>query len=116
MRGMSKTNGTLLTADDHLAQSVNDIVTTLIGTRICRRDYGSIVPVIIDQPANLTTKMQLISSTATALIRWEPRLKIQQVIVQMTEDAAQFWQIIIKGTRTDTGVSVSIGVPLGAAA
>ena len=49
---MNRATGRRITAADHLRQSVADIITTPIGSRVMRRDYGSLVPALIDQPHN----------------------------------------------------------------
>lgn len=81
MRGMNAKTGT--PADDlaHLAQSISDILTTPIGTRIERRDYGSLLPSLIDQPFNDKTRLQLYGATATALMRWEPRIRVSRIAI-----------------------------------
>ena len=43
MIGMARTSGAILTGDAHLAQSVADILTTPIGSRVMRREYGSLL-------------------------------------------------------------------------
>lgn len=48
--GMSQSNGKAITDTDHLRQSVRDILLTPQGSRIVRREYGSLLSVLIDQP------------------------------------------------------------------
>ncbi|MNM57510.1 Lysozyme [compost metagenome] len=55
MMGMHAATGRSLTGLAHLRQSVADIITTPIGSRIRRRRYGSEVPELIDQPLNSAT-------------------------------------------------------------
>ena len=50
MTGMSRIKGTSLSEKEHLQQSVADILTTPIGSRVMRRDYGSNIPFLIDHP------------------------------------------------------------------
>jgi hypothetical protein len=64
---------------EHLRQSVGDILGTPIGTRCCRRDYGSLLPELLDQPMNALTRLQLYAATALALTRQEPRLRLTRV-------------------------------------
>ena len=56
---------------DHLRQSVADILSTPIGSRVMRRDYGSLVPALLDQPDNNATQARLRAAVASALMRWE---------------------------------------------
>lgn len=81
MKGMHATTGRLLEGDAHLMQSVADILTTPVGSRVQRRDYGSLLPELLDQPFNSATRLRLFGAAATALMRWEPRLQITALSV-----------------------------------
>lgn len=78
---MSRATGSALGGLDHLRQSIADILGTPIGSRVMRRDYGSLLPELIDQPDNGATQVRLASATAGALMRWEPRLRISRVTI-----------------------------------
>lgn len=108
MKGMHRSTGKAITDSDsfpeHLYQSMHDILSTLIGTRLCRRNYGSLVPHLIDQPCNDFTKLQIMNASATALIRFEPRIKISQVQVSQAAAVVGYWLITILGNiKTITG-------------
>lgn len=79
MHGINAHTGQELSGIDHLRQSITDILTTPIGSRVMRRDYGSLVPALIDQPDNGATRVRVYAATATALMRWEPRLRITRI-------------------------------------
>ncbi len=81
MIGMDASTGKPLGGEDHLRQSVADILSTPLGSRIARRDYGSLLPELFDQPMNALGRMRLIAATALALARWEPRLRVTAVAV-----------------------------------
>ncbi|ASN71630.1 putative baseplate wedge subunit [Uncultured Caudovirales phage clone 2F_1] len=106
MKGMSRYTGKKLTDSGqlpaHLEQSLHDLLSTLIGTRICRRDYGSLVPHLIDQPCNDITKLKIMNGSATAIIRFEPRLKIKQVQVSSTE-VESAWNVTLIGSYKQYG-------------
>ena len=72
--GMSQGNGKAITDTDHLRQSVRDILLTPQGSRIARREYGSLLSELIDQPQNPALRLQVMSAVYVALSRWEPRL------------------------------------------
>lgn len=65
----------------HFMQCASDVVTTPTGTRVMRRHYGSAVPDLTDTPDNASNRVRLIAATATALMRWEPRLALNRVRV-----------------------------------
>lgn len=79
MQGTSALTGKHLDGIDHLRQSIRDILTTPIGARVMRRDYGSRIFELIDAPMNRSTLLDIYAATAEALARWEPRFKVQNV-------------------------------------
>lgn len=90
MNGMDRVTGKLLTGIAHLAQSIADILSTPIGTRIMRRDYGSALFELFDKPMNALGRMRLVAAIADAIRRWEPRIRLTSV--KITGDAATFAQ------------------------
>jgi phage baseplate assembly protein W len=71
-----------------------------------RRDYGSLLPRLIDQPFNAATRIRLFAAIATALMRWEPRLQITRVTVELGA-APGAVVVTLEGTRTDTPTATS---------
>lgn len=67
--GMSQNNGQAITDTDHLRQSVRDILLTPQGSRVARREYGSLLSVLIDQPQNPALRLQIISAVYMGLSR-----------------------------------------------
>ena len=82
MQGMSATTGRPLDGADHIKQSITDVLTTRIGTRVMRRDYGSRLPELVDNPYSEILLADLFAETVIALKKWEPRVSIDQVSVQ----------------------------------
>lgn len=81
MRGTDSTTGKPLTGLAHLKQSIRDILTTPVGSRVMRRDYGSRLFDLIDAPANHETIAEIYAATIEALMRWEKRIFPQRVKV-----------------------------------
>lgn len=79
LRGMSGTTGKGLDGLDHLWQSIHDILTTPIGTRVMRRDYGSDLFSLIDRPTEPGLLIEVYAAVAEALDKWEPRFKLTYV-------------------------------------
>ena len=96
LRGMSNETGHPLDGLGHLRQSVWDILSTPIGTRVMRRTYGSRVPELIDQPITPRLAAELAIAVAEALGRWEPRIKLARV--QLTDVGEGFMELTIVGT------------------
>lgn len=81
MRGTDAKTGKALSGVDHLRQSIRDILTTPLGSRVMRRDYGSRLFDLVDNPLNDATRIEIFAATAEALGVWEPRLQITRVQV-----------------------------------
>jgi phage baseplate assembly protein W len=96
---MNAKTGKPLDGVAHLEQSIGDILSTPIGTRVGRRDYGSLLPELVDQPMNALGRMRLMAATALAVLRWEPRIKLSAVAIQQTGPAA--FITVLDGQRTD---------------
>jgi phage baseplate assembly protein W len=79
MHGIDAKTGKRLSGLDHLRQSITDILTTPLGSRVMRREYGSRLFYLIDAPMNRGTLLELYAATAEALAKWEPRLRLEQV-------------------------------------
>jgi len=79
MTGVDEETGRHLDGLSHLRQSVRDILTTPIGSRIMRREYGSRLYELVDHPTSDETVMEVYMATAEALLLWEPRLDLMRV-------------------------------------
>lgn len=85
MNGIDATSGKSLTGINHLKQSINDILTTPIGSRVMRRTYGCRAFHLIDAPMNRSTLLDFYSAIAEALDTWEPRFKLTKIEVNSAE-------------------------------
>jgi len=100
MIGISNSTGKALSGDAHLAQSIVDILTTPLGSRVMRRDYGSLLFELVDKPINGAIRMLMHAATAIALRRWEPRLQLTCVTLQGEPQDGRL-TLRIEGRRTD---------------
>lgn len=94
---MHRSTGRAISELEHLRQSVGDILSTPIGTRVMRRDYGSQVPMLVDQPDNPVTQLRLMSAAASALMRWEPRLGLRQLSIRRDPQTPGKAQVLVEG-------------------
>lgn len=104
MPGMSRDNGGVLQFEDHLRQSIVDILTTPIGTRVHRRDYGSILPRLVDRPVNTSLVQEVITGVADALQKWEPRVRVERVRLVSAEPGTLVLQM--------TAIRIVDGAPI----
>lgn len=115
---MENRTGRAISELDHVAQSIADIVSTPIGSRLMRRDYGSLLSELIDQPGNETTAVRIYAAIAGAVMKWEPRVRLSRVQLVTGERQGQYL-LDISGLYTpisgDTSV-MSLRMPLQLAA
>ena len=119
MTGTSRITARPIDQDAHLTQSITDILTTPKDSRVMRRDYGSRLPELIDQPITPRLAVELYAATAEALRRWEPRFKLTRV--RLTDARAGWVELTLEGevrlqgfegqTVTLSGLSIGNGGP-----
>jgi uncharacterized protein len=113
MTGMNARTGRAISGAAHLQQSIADILFTPLGTRVMRRDYGSLLPQLIDGPINPVMRMRVMAATVIALARWEPRIQVTKVDFSVSGiDGAAV--VEVQADRIDgphAGESVSLRIP-----
>lgn len=85
MEGTNAETGKALGGLDHLKQSITDILTTPIGSRVRRREYGSRLRRLVDAPMTRDTILDIYAATAEAIARWEPRFLVTQVVASSAQ-------------------------------
>ena len=100
LSGMNRAIGTPMDGDAHLVQSIGDIVTTPLGSRVMRRDYGCLLFELLDRPLNRATMLLCSMAVAIAIGRWEPRLAVREVTFEGDFATGQA-TLNITGNRTD---------------
>ncbi|OSR43137.1 MULTISPECIES: GPW/gp25 family protein [Pseudomonas syringae group] len=81
MIGMDRRTGQPVSGLAHLRQSIEDILTTPIGSRRMLPEYGSKIRRFVDLPVNDGWKSAVQAEVARSLSRWEPRLRLERVRV-----------------------------------
>ena len=79
-----------------------------------RRDYGSLVPFLIDQPASPRLVMQLRAAIIHAIMRWEKRVKPTAINIIPSMDGNATLQIDYElvTTKTNHRDFLSLGASL----
>jgi len=103
---MNRFTGRHLDGFNHLRQSIADILSTPIGTRVMRRDYGSRLPELVDRPFNAQTRLEMYAATAEALRRWESRFRLHSV--QATQATPGRVELTLEGLYLPAGSPVTI--------
>lgn len=114
MIGMDANTGRAVEGLPHLYQSIGKILSTPLGSCINRREFGSPVFSLIDAPNNAATRVRLYAAVATALMKWEPRLKLSRVSLSGAPTIDGKQALDIEGTTNISGEQVKTSVPLSA--
>jgi len=86
----------------HVVQSVRTILSTRIGSRVMRREFGSEVPDLVDRKMTQRNVLAVYSAAAVAIERWEPRFRLTQA--QITAAGADGTiSLILAGTYYPRG-------------
>lgn len=116
MSGMNAAAGTRLTGLDHIRQSIADILSTPLESRVMRREYGSLLPELIGRPLSDILVLQVYAATVMAIARWEPRVRIERIHRFISTIQPGQAMIDIELIRLDTGTpervrtDVAIGI------
>ncbi|TQV72584.1 phage baseplate protein [Exilibacterium tricleocarpae] len=82
MLGMNAETGKPIEGLEQLRQSVRDILSTPIGSRVMRRDYGSNLFELLDRPVNRELLADIQAAVVMALSAQEPRIRLSKVKVK----------------------------------
>lgn len=110
MRGMSGDHGGELDGREHLFQSIRDILTTPVGSRVMRRDYGSRLSELIDSPTAQGLEVDIFAACAEALAKWEPRFELKRIELEHITPGHISMAII--GLEKDSGEIITVGIAL----
>ena len=106
MQGMSNKNGEYIDDLEQLKQSIVDILTTPIGSRVVCRDYGSVLFQLIDQPVNRELLPKIYAAVADAIDKWEPRFELEKVTINSIKEGHITLSLIGKYLITEQKISL----------
>lgn len=108
--GMNAKTGRELTDSEHIHQSISDILLTPIGSRVMRRQYGSLLPDLIDEPNNPALTLKIMSACYIALMQWEPRIRLQAI--EFLRSSAGKMDVSLSGVISATGQPAIFTIPV----
>ena len=82
---MDRTTGKQLSDFEHLKQSIIDILTTPLGSRVEQRDYGCGLFQMVDRNIDKAFVMWAYVSIAEAITKWEPRILLSKITLDATQ-------------------------------
>ncbi len=108
--GLARDSGRSVEDLAHIQQSVSDILRTPVGSRVMRRDYGSLLSELTDRPQNAALRLQIMAACYSAILKWEPRVSLTGITFETTFDGKMV--VDITGTRKDTSAAISLTLPV----
>ena len=72
--GIDRRTGQVIQDFDHVVQSLEVIVSTMIGSRVMRRTFGFVDPGLLGRNIVLPTILRFVSALHIAIELWEPPL------------------------------------------
>lgn len=109
--GMNSQTGLSISEVEHIRQSVRDILVTPVGSRVMRREYGSLLSALIDQPQTPALRLQIMAACYSAILKWEPRVSLTTITFERLETDGGLY-VDITGTRSANGQPFSLTIPL----
>lgn len=109
--GMNSHTGLSISEVEHIRQSVRDILVTPVGSRVMRREYGSLLSALTDQPLTPALRLQIMAACYSAIQKWEPRVSLTTITFDRGENDGVMY-VDITGTRSASGQLFSITIPL----
>lgn len=109
--GMNSQTGLSISEVEYIRQSVRDILVTPVGSRVMRREYGSLLSQMIDQPQTSALRLQIMAACYSAIQKWEPRISLTTITFERSDTDGGLY-VDITGTRTETSMPFSLTIPL----
>ena len=109
--GMNRHTGLSISEVEHIWQSVRDILVAPVGSRVMRREYGSLLSALSDQPQTPALRLQIMAACYSAIQKWEPRVSLTTITFERSDTDGGLY-VDITGTRTETSLPFSLTIPL----
>lgn len=92
--GINAETGALLADWEHVRQSIATILTTPLGSRVMRREFGSRLFDLIDAKMVQRNILAVYEATAVAIDRWEPRFRLTEIWVDRATPQGVFGLVL----------------------
>ena len=108
---VSRKNGQPISEIEHIFQSVEMILTTPISTRVMRRQFGSLVPLLLDGPINQSTLTAIYSAANEAISIWEPRVRVIGTSADLTKAKEGIAELTVMLQIAGEELAVVVSIP-----
>lgn len=69
-----------------IEESIKDILTTPLGSRVMRPEYGSLLYTLVDKKIDDDFRLKLTQYVSEAITKWEKRVELKGVRIQKGEN------------------------------
>ncbi len=108
---VSRQTGQPISEIEHIFQSVEMILTTPISTRVMRRQFGSLVPLLLDGPMNQSTLTAIYSAANEAISIWEPRVTVIGTHADLTKAQEGIAELTVELQIAGEELAVVVSIP-----
>ena len=105
-------NPTVMVEDEEdIRQSLHIILSTRVGERVMRSDFGTGLHNMVYHNMDLTARTQLRAAIERAILYWEPRITLNKVSFDMSEERSGKLSILLEYTVRQTNSRGNIVYP-----
>ena len=101
----------MVAKEEDIKQSLQIILSTRIGERIMRPDFGTDLHNMVYHNMDLTARTQLRAAIEKAILYWEPRIMLTNVTFDMSEDRNGILYILLEYTIRQTNARANMVYP-----
>lgn len=92
--GLDPESGQVLTGWAHTEASIRRILTTPIGSRVMRRDFGSRLFDFIDAKMTGKNALSIFAAAAEAIETWEPRFRVYRAVIDAVSPTGEIGLVL----------------------
>jgi len=110
-QGASKAGIVDASGRDLIIMSIRQIIGTILGSRVMRRDFGSRIQDIPFEPADESTVALIRHFVVGAVTRWEKRVRLTGLLVQFNPTISQLQIAVtfrIRATNVEESLSLNV--------
>lgn len=111
---MSRQIGSNMTEQEHIRQSIADIIPTPLGSRVMRRNYGTQLADLLDQPISEGLYLKCYSTIYSGILQWEPRIQVSQISIAELKSGQMIIDLECAMTKTGQQFNLNIPIKIGA--
>jgi hypothetical protein len=98
--------------EDNVRESLRLILLTEPGERVMREDFGCGLKRFLFEPNTTTTRALIQERVANAVVRWEPRVRVDEVSVDADPDEPTVIHVVLRFRLVATNAAGQLGLTL----